>query len=722
MKPILVKVAQPKRRAALRSILRLNFVVGGAPSALLDLLVKDKSSINVVIDNARAIQLLREQYGDNGIAYFVMGDCETTRSIHAKSHLEILATSAQTSNTNLSGGYGARLANSFVAADELIKSEGFQAFLSSLPDEALRITGGIPLMFDVQGYGSIAGAAYAGTGPTFADAIAKELSYFERAIQVQFNVIGPITFAGLAPRARPNAASSLLNHIGYCLFFSKAHEMKVAKRMMLREFIPFGDDQDLRNLYLRLDHCMMASVQMQDRLMQPAPNEEQDNLLGAIMSRDVDFKKPLDRHRDIAALTALNFLNAIEEAKRLLLSDVSTVTEVVFDETETGELRRQELSVISELLFHHSPEDIIDSIVRPGKSTSYLMRYSSSITDSIPEHIGATMAEYPTTLGGFMRRLELLMGYKQIAETELSAIGDEVADLELKLETFKERFVKVLRKQRWRSTRTNPKGLEAFVAEMRALADASHDLEAQKTAAERGLSILSAEVQFLESKLASIVRELKNWTPKGVTSVDNQYVAVADIDQHFEQLMRLELLTDLQKLDLFCGAATQVTLSGLARIVGANSERFEAIADRVVNGQYEIMGPSHGAQNLQYSGSTVYSFPPCAPDVEWRLTKVIKALDKSAGIVFGDTLVGGACVQRVRFRRFHSLQSLFAGLAGHDLWVAYTDKLSALNTTDGWELLKALGGRNEGERIIFDGPICEPRVAVINQHDHAEQK
>jgi len=79
-------------------------------------------------------------------------------------------------------------------------------------------------------------------------------------------------------------------------------------------------------------------------------------------------------------------------------------------------------------------------------------------------------------------------------------------------------------------------------------------------------------------------------------------------------------------------------------------------------------------------------------------------------------------VQRVRFRRFHSLQSLFAGLAGHDLWVAYTDKLSALNTTDGWELLKALGGRNEGERIIFDGPICEPRVAVINQHDHAEQK
>ena len=722
MKTVELFVARPKRRAALRRILRLNFVIGGAPSTLLDLLLKDKDAINAVFDNARAIQLLREQYGDNGVFYFVMGDCETTKSVHCNSDESTRDASSRASNTNLSLGYGARLNNSCVAADKLIASEEFQSFLAGLPDEALRRTGGRPLMFDLQGYGSIAGAAYAGTGPKFADVFAKSFSYFDRAIQVQFNIIGPITFAGLAPRARPNSASSLLNHLGYCLFFSKPHELRVAKRMMLREFVPFGDDQNLRNHYLRLDHCMMASVQMQDRLMQPAPNDEQDNLLGAIMSREVDYKTPLDRRSDIAAITALGFLSAIEDAKRLLLPDISTVTEIVFDQTLIVECRRQEPEIIAGLLFNQPPEALLNSIDRPGRNVSYQMRYSSSVTDSIPEHISATMAGYPTSLGEFMRRLELLLGYQQIAITELSVIDDEIAELEARRNTFKERFIKVVQKAKSRRSRKLPRGTVAFIAELRSIADEIHDLESQKNAGERALSTLNSEVNFLESKLSSIVRELKTWTPKGVTSVTNQCVTFATIDQFFDQVMRLELLSDSQKLDLFCGAPSQVTLSGLARIAGASSERLEAIADRIVNGPYEIIGPSHGAQNMQYSNSTVYALPPCEPEAELKLIDEIKKLDKSAGVVFGDTLAGGACVQRVRFRRFHSLQSLFAGLPGHDLWGAYTDTLNALNTTDGWETLNALGGRVEGERIVFDGPIREPRIAVINQHDHAESK
>ena len=722
MKTVYRYFARPKRRSALRGIFRLNFVVGGAASTLLEELLKDKDAVNAVFDNARAIQLLREQYGDNGVFYFVMGDCETTKSVHCNSDASTRDASSSVSNTNVSLGYGARLHNSCVAADKLIASEEFQSFLAGLPDEALRRTGGRPLMFDLQGYGSIAGAAYAGTGPKFADVFARSLSYFDRAIQVQFNIIGPITFAGLAPRARPNAASSLLNHLGYCLFLSKPHELRVAKRLMLREFMPFGDDQDLRNHFLRLDHCMMASVQMQDRLMQPAPNEEQDDLLGAIMSREVDYKTPLDRRLDIAAITALGFLNAIEEAKGLLLPDISTVTEIVFDQTEVAEGRRQEPEVIAGLLFNQSPEKLLDSIDRPGRNVFYQMRYSSSLTDSIPEHISATMAGYPTSLGEFMSRLELLMGYQQIAIRELSVIDDEIEELEDRRNTFKERFIKVVKKARARRSRKLPRGTVEFIAQLRSIADEIHDLQSQRNAGERALVTLDAEVNFLESKLSSIVRELKKWTPKGVTSVTNQSVTFAAIDDFFDRVMRLELLSDSQKLDLFCEAPSQVTLFGLAKIAGAKSERLEAIADRIVNGPYETMGPSHGAQNMQFSNSTVYALPPCEPDAESTLVEEIKKLDKSASVVFGDTLAGGACVQRVRFRRFHSLQSLFAGLPGHDLWVAYTDALNALNTTDGWETLNALGGRVEGERFVFDGPIREPRIAVINQHDHAESK
>lgn len=714
MKSIEFSVAAPKRREALNGILKLNLVIGGATSTLLDLLMNDKDAINVVIDNATAIQLLRERHGDNGVFYFVMGECETTNSIHAHSDDATKQASSRTSNTNVSLGYGARLENSFVAADTLIESEGFQDFIANLPDLALSLMRGRPHMYEVTCYGSSAGAAYAGTAPKFADAIAKSLSYFDRPIQISFDIVGPITFARIAPRARPNSASSLLSHLGYALDFSKPHERRLAKRIMLREFIPFGDDQESRNHFVRLDHCMMNCVQMQDRLMQPSPNEEQDDQFGAIMSREVDYKTPLDRRKDIAAVTALGFLTRIEEAKRALLPDLSTVTEIIFDPLETEDFQRQSPEVIADLIFNHPPEKLLDSIARPGKKVRCQMRYASLVTDCIPEHISFTMAEYPTTIKEFIRRLEVLLGYQQVGKTELSAIEDEIEDLKSKLTPLESRFTNVVKKAAKRPSRILPRGAISFIANLRSEYDAIQDLESQKEACERALVVLRAEVDFLESKLASMASELKKWAPKGTVNVTNQYVTYGHIDRYFDRLMRLELLSDIEKLNLFCEAPSQVTLSGLAKIVGAGSERYEAIADRIVNGPYDFLGPSHGAQNLRYSSSIVYSIPPCDPETEAQLTKHIKLLHDSAGVVFGDTLSGGACVLRVRFRRFHSLQSLFDGLTGHDLWRAYTDTLSALNTIDGWKTLTALGGRVEGERITFDGPIREPRTAVIN--------
>ena len=711
--------ARPKRREPLKGIFRNNLVVGGATSTLLDLLMKDRNAVTIVIDNAMAIQLLKERHGDKGVVYFVMGESETTTSLHAHANDHTRLASSKTSSSNLSSGYGARLKNSSAAADKLIESEEFQAFLSSLPDQAIQRLRGILYMSEIVVYGSIAGAACAGAAETIADAIAKSLSYFDRPIQVKLDVVGPITFAGIAPRARPNAASSLLKHLGYALDFSKPHEKRLAKRIMLREMIPFGDDQALRDDFVRLDHCMMNSVQMQDRLMQPSPNEEQDDLFGAIMSREVDFKTPLDRRNEIAAVTALGFLDDIEEAKQRLLPDLSTVTEIAFDLTSSKEYSRQTLDVIALLMFNHPPEKLLDSIARPGTKVRYQMRYASALTDCIPEHISSTMGNYPSSLAEFIRRLEILLGYQQVGMNELAEIENEIEELKKKLDLLEKRFTKVVRKVARSYSRTIPRGAVEFISNLRAGYDSILELEAQKLACERGLSVLGTEVEFLESKLASIVTELRKWAPKGAASLVNQYVNYASIDGFFDRLMRLELLSDTEKQNLFCEAPSQVTLSGLAKIVGASSERHEAIADRIVNGPYEFIGPSHGAQNLRFSSSVVYALPPCDPDTEQKLTKYIKDLHPSAGVVFGDTLAGGACVQRVRFRRFHSLQSLFDGLTGHDLWVAYTDMLNALNTTDGWETLRSLGGRVVDERIIFDGPILESRIAALDQSQAA---
>jgi hypothetical protein len=51
---------------------------------------------------------------------------------------------------------------------------------------------------------------------------------------------------------------------------------------------------------------------------------------------------------------------------------------------------------------------------------------------------------------------------------------------------------------------------------------------------------------------------------------------------------------------------------------------------------------------------------------------------------------------------------------GHDLWKSLTDERAALNAKDGWEIVKALGGRSEGESIIFDGAIDYDAIAKLD--------
>ena len=124
-----------------------------------------------------------------------------------------------------------------------------------------------------------------------------------------------------------------------------------------------------------------------------------------------------------------------------------------------------------------------------------------------------------------------------------------------------------MKKAAKRPSRILPRGAISFIANLRSEYDALQDLESQKEACERALVVLGAEVDFLESKLASMASELKKWAPKGTVNVTNQYVTYGHIDRYFDRLMRLELLSDIEKLNLFCEAPSQVTLSGLAKNV-----------------------------------------------------------------------------------------------------------------------------------------------------------
>lgn len=702
-----VRVKSFVRRHELAGVFRLDLIVGGSKAGLTRLRYKNGSSQIVVIDNAREIQLRRSEFGDNGIIYFAMGDGETTRSLHGSSCEETRDASNQTTNTNMYPGFGARLANAAIAADKLIASGEFQRFLRDLPDLVFRATKGDPSKLHFSSYGSNAGAANSGAAVKIVDVLVKSLSYFNREIQVNFDVLGPITFAGVAPRARINSASSLVSTLDYALNFSKPHELRTGKRVFLHEMIPLANDQETRNKFLMLDALTMNSTQMQDLLMQPQPNDEQDDSFGAIMSRNVDFKTPLDRHWDIASPVAASFLGEIIAAKEGMQPDISVVKDVHFDSIESREQRRESEETILDFIFIYSAKSLLNSIARHEKKTVYRMRFETTREDFVPEYIRYSMLESPNTLDEFLRRLELLQAYRQIAQNEQTGLDEEIVGLQSSIDDLEGRFIQTIDYARNKKRQVVPRGTLAFITELRRRHDVIQELKAQKDAADIGLAAIESEVEFLEAKLASIEAELKTWIPKDGKSQNTHLLTIKFIDDVFSRLMTLESLSNSEKLELFSSCAVQVTLSGLAKIVGSASNRIEPIVDRIVNGPYETLSPSHGAQRNQVGAFTIYALPPCEPENEALIAKNIKAINENSAVVFGDSLEFGACVQRIRFRRFHSVGSLFEGLTGHDLWIAFTDPLNPLNTNDNWQSLKRLGGRVEGERIVFDHPSIE---------------
>ncbi|MDZ4848219.1 MAG: hypothetical protein SGI77_02910 [Pirellulaceae bacterium] len=691
------------RRNDSLDVLRFHAVIGGSKSQLTNILRDDPKALVLAIDNLREIQILREEFGDKSIFYFAMGAGETSGTLHQSSSPSVRAASEKTANMNTFGGYGGRLMNAKTAALSLIQSADFQQFLRQLPEQALERTNCMPSMVTIDLHGSIAGAAFAGSAVVLAKEFVRSLSNLETSIQLRFNILGPGTFVGVTSRCRINAASSLLSTLHYALRYEEVFERKTCKSIFLHEILPTGQNRDRRDEYLLLDGVYTQSIQMTDYLALPQPNREQDDQFGAILSREVDFKNPLNRRLDIAAPIAKVYRNLIQTMRLGIVPDMSTVEEVIFDVVSIDPNRREEVQSIAERVPFDDPVSLVNAINKQCAVTRFAMRYQSQVTtDFVPEDVRLTLAEYPKTFDELTKRLELFAGFEKLASSTLASVEQDLNDTFNQSENLEQNFLdKVTKLQWWRSTSVS-KGVFDLMVKIRDVADSIAELEAKQQAVLRGLTSVKGEIEYFHGILVGVEKTLEAYITKDQMQQESNAVVCDHIDHHFAGLLKIASMSEKEQLLVLGSAAAHCSEYGLAKIAGAPSNRLEVIADLIVNGAYQSVGPAHGAYMRQEKADVVYALPPLPRESEERLKDLIESLDPGSTVVFADTNAHGACVARIRFRRFHSVQSLFDGLTGHDLWLAYTDERNALNTIDEWNSLKDFGGRIEGERIVFD--------------------
>lgn len=693
-------------------VFRIIVPIGGVKSSLMRYYLSCPNLLLNVIDNALEIYRLREKFRGKSFVSFVAGDGETTRTLHRNSPEAVREASLTTANASLFDGFGARADNAARAAEELVASEEFQLFLASLPDEAYIRTKGKLSHIELHLFGSDAGAACAGAKIVLAKAMLRPLLQIGLPVDCHLNLLGPMTFAGISKRARPNAAVSLLKALHFILDNSDRDFDLAAKFLEIHNLPPFQDDVEQRDSCLLSDTVAMESIQMQQYLRMVTPNLANDSETGTISSRVVDFMTGLNPLRDLAGPSAALLFSELQTTLSNIQPDPLLIKENLQWQDESTDQERQDLDKIIDSIDDLSDESLEDAIVKPPALYRFQIHMLASTGVRFwLERLSTDFAVTPQTLAEFDQRMRLIRTFQQFLNDERAIVDDERRIVTDKIANVTDRLHALLPKLRQPGASSSGRLIRnlTLVAEiLRENWDRWNQLTAEQQALDRAQNATDHEWAHHHGTIETILSTLESYIPTGILEQTRSTIATQRLSSVFPLLLGLPELPRTDQIDLLCGITSSVNSRGLARCVNSSSDRLESIAHSIVFGEYTIESPSHGARLRQFiSDKVIYALPPMEPELEHALARLIRQMQPKATVTFYDTLSFGAPVMRIRFQRFSHVSELFTGLVAHDLAKAMKDPRAALNSRDLSAAIQFFNARIEGDRVVFPVALCD---------------
>ncbi len=697
-------VPVPRRTNSEKTTCRVVVVLGGVKDSLLRYYLSLPDLLVILFDNVVEVERKRELHKGKPLIAFSLGENETTRSVYSDASDERRIASMGQASTSLAGGFCGQGTNAELAARMALNASSIRDFCNSLPDLAFVGTKGKlgRVILDVKA--STSGAVGNGARPVIIDAIVGSLLRLGIPVEVRQDLLGPMTFACTARRARPNYAVALLKTLYRMLKPPEPSRYLETTRLDLHNLPPVSENSNLRDGWILADEVARDSQAMVQYLDMTCPNMAGDGATGNISYRVTDFMTGLDRAQDIAGPAASNLSASLQNLIDNIIPDPLLLHEMSWEDNSRQQ-KRESVEQILERFFYSTDESVLDAIAKPEASFHFRNEMTSS--DKIIfqlERLSTDFAVTPVSLEDFELRLKLISTFEDRLNEEIAIVTEDIESVSQKIEVANTKFEPISYRVRhqYRPKKRLLSKLELVLDVLRENWDRMHKLNAESQALSRALSSVVHEKKHHKERLESILQVLESHVPKSLLAEKLESVSTLKLPQAFPKLLRIPELSAVDQLDLLSSFAGSVTARGLAKCVGINSDRLEDIARAIVYGSYDVESPSHDARIRQSaSDKVIYAIPPMEPKLEASLTEILLRLHPGAKVTFYDTLMFGGNVMRMRIQRFSCVGELFTGLVGHDLKVGLEDPLAALDSAEVEEMLRFFNARIEGDRVVF---------------------
>ncbi|MBL9090922.1 MAG: hypothetical protein JNL96_06835, partial [Planctomycetaceae bacterium] len=573
---------------------------------------------------------------------------------------------------DLNGGSGLGQLRLFGAraADILLNTAEVEQFVQQLLDHAQVVTNGHPCQADFRVLWSSAGGTGSGAGKRIADFLSREFTALEIPVTIDYDVLGPITFAGLGCRLGRNAATATADLVQHFRAKGEGRERLVTRTLSLVELPPVIHDQAARDAFLLLDEQAQAGSELQQHLHRMEPNHAVSGPLGNISIRQIDFFTELNSQQVVAPIAEAYHLQ-ISQAVAQATPCAALVREVR-QTVEKQSLPHSSLESIVERVMDVPTQEILDELSRPTeayRATTTLVGADGEEFET--ERIEADFAVAPASLADAHERLRLLRSMLQATDREQSLVAGLQAELEAQYQLLLGSVEKATEKLRrggwWTSLESRVERFLDIAAQLREIVNQLNELNVRLEALILTAHFVTREEQALSGRLTRMLAALDQHRRKGRTESRPSSILFRPINEAFAELLDLDRHTPERQQRLLQLQASAATIDGLANIVGAELPRLERIAERVVHADAAIAGPCWGGRLPQGENQLVYALPPVTPVVAERLRELIRALDPSAITVFADSCSAGVNVLRYRFYRVNEPHELFRGRLLSDL-------------------------------------------------------
>lgn len=576
----------------------------------------------------------------------------------------------QLGDLNGSSGLGQLRLLGARAADTLLNTVEFEQFVQQLLDHVQVVSRGRPRQVNIRATCSSAGGTGSGACEPLVGRLSNELTALEIPVAVDYDLLGPITFAGLGARLGRNAATATADFVRLFRHKGEGRERFTTRTLSLVEVPPVTHDQASRDSLLLQDEQALAGAELQQAWHRVEPNHAVSGPLGNITIRQIDYFTEAHPSRVAATVAEAYYLQVSHAVAQAL--PCSALIREVRQSIEKQPIPHASLESIAERALEASIDETLNELRMPTTAFQAVTTLVGAQGEEYEtDRIDSDFAAAPRTLVDAHDRLRLFRSMRQATEREHALVAGRQNELEShyqSLVSLVETAIDKLRRGSWWSSieRRVDHFLDAS-AQLRQTIDQLNELNARRESLSVTMHLVEREEHALHDRLSRLLASLDQHRRKGKAGSGPSPILFRAINEAFAELFDLDRHDSERQQQLLRLQASAATVDGLADIVAAEAPRLERIAERIVRADAALAGPCWGGRLPQGEMLLVYALPPVVPYVADRLRELIRVLDPAAITVFADSCSAGVNVLRYRFYRIDEPHELFRGRLLQDL-------------------------------------------------------